>query len=83
MMAPLIPATHARAGNLRGPEDHDPTDENAAYALAEELVPGHFGIYYQIDRPSKQDIEAKITPSSSRKPRAWKTGKSSSKTSTR
>ena len=28
--------------------------------LAEELVPGHFGIYYQIDRPSKQDIEAKI-----------------------
>ena len=42
------------------PEDHDPTDENAAYALAEELVPGHFGIYYQIDRPSKQDIEAKI-----------------------
>ena len=42
------------------PEEHDPTDENAAYALAEELVPGHFGIYYQIDRPSKQDIEAKI-----------------------
>ena len=23
-------------------------------------MPGHFGIYYQIDRPSKQDIEAKI-----------------------
>ena len=42
------------------PEDHDPTDENAAYALAEELVPGHFGIYYQIDRPSKQDKEAEV-----------------------
>ena len=41
-------------------EDHDPTDELAAYELAEELVPGHFGIFYQIDRPSKQDNEAKI-----------------------
>ena len=44
MMAPLIPATHARAGNEEVPEDHDPMDENAAYALAEELVPGHFGM---------------------------------------
>ena len=42
------------------PEDHDPTDENAAYALSEELVPGHFGIYYQIDRPTKQDNEAAV-----------------------
>ena len=42
------------------PENHDPTDELAAYELAEELVPGHFGIFYQIDRPSKQDNEAKI-----------------------
>ena len=42
------------------PEDHDPTDKNAAYALSEELVPGHFGIYYQIDRPTKQDNEAAV-----------------------
>ena len=42
------------------PEDHDPTDEIAAYELACEPFPGHFGIYYQVDRPSKQDKEKEI-----------------------
>ena len=42
------------------PEDHDPTDEIAAYELACEPFPGHFGIFYQVDHPSKQDKEREI-----------------------
>ncbi|MDA7916354.1 thiamine pyrophosphate-dependent enzyme [Verrucomicrobia bacterium] len=39
------------------PEDHDPTDEAAAYLLAEDLTPGFFGIFFQVERPTKQDKE--------------------------
>ena len=42
------------------PEDHDPTDEVAAYALASEDLPGRFGIYYQIQRPTKNALEAGV-----------------------
>jgi len=43
------------------PEDalrHDPTDENAAYKLANLEWPGKFGIFYQIQRPTKNELEA-------------------------
>lgn len=43
------------------PEDHDITDEIAAYRLADEPFPGKFGIYYQSDRPSKNQLEAEVT----------------------
>ncbi|MBL68748.1 MAG: pyruvate ferredoxin oxidoreductase [Verrucomicrobiales bacterium] len=42
------------------PEDHDVTDEHAAYRLASEPFPGHFGIFYQVDRPSKNDKEYEL-----------------------
>jgi len=42
------------------PEDHDVTDEHAAYRLASEPFPGHFGIFYQIDRLSKNDKEYEL-----------------------
>ena len=42
------------------PEDHDPTDEAAAYALAGEDFPGRFGIFYQIQRPTKNALEAGV-----------------------
>ena len=42
------------------PEDHDPTDEAAAYALASEDFPGRFGIFYQIQRPTKNALEAGV-----------------------
>ena len=32
----------------------------AAYKLADEPFPGYFGIYYQADRPSKQEKEQQI-----------------------
>ena len=40
------------------PEDHDVTDEIAAYRLADEPFPGYFGIFYQQERPTKNANEA-------------------------
>jgi 2-oxoglutarate ferredoxin oxidoreductase subunit beta len=42
------------------PADHDVTDENAAYKLAGEPFPGKFGIFYKINRPTKNENEKKI-----------------------
>ena len=49
------------------PEDeerHDVTDEIAAYRLAEDQYPGKFGVFYEIDRPSKNTLEQKWIDSS-------------------
>ncbi len=43
------------------PADHDPTDEFAAYKLADEAFPGRFGIFYKTQRPTKNANEARIT----------------------
>src|ERR1041385_475012 len=45
------------------PDSHDVTDENAAYKLAAEPFPGHFGIFYKADRATKNANEAKINAS--------------------
>ena len=42
------------------PAEHDVTDEVAAYKLAMDGFPGHFGIFYQIQRPTKNALEAKL-----------------------
>jgi 2-oxoglutarate ferredoxin oxidoreductase subunit beta len=42
------------------PADHDVTDEVAAYKLADAPFPGYFGIFYQVNRPTKNASEAKI-----------------------
>jgi 2-oxoglutarate/2-oxoacid ferredoxin oxidoreductase subunit beta len=42
------------------PADHDVTDEVAAYKLAMDGFPGHFGVFYQIQRPTKNALEAKL-----------------------
>lgn len=42
------------------PEDlerHDVTDENAAYQLASLQYPGKFGVFYESDRPTKNQLE--------------------------
>lgn len=44
------------------PEDeprHDITDEIAAYRLADLPFPGLFGVFYEIDRPTKNALEQK------------------------
>ena len=52
-------ASNPRKGGefLEVPADHDVTDEHAAYQLAGEPFPGHFGIFRQVDQPSKNDKE--------------------------
>src|SRR5437870_6125945 len=42
------------------PETHDVTDELAAYKLADEPFPGKFGIFYEINRPTKNKLDADI-----------------------
>lgn len=44
------------------PEDearHDVTDEVAAYKLANLPFPGVFGVFYEVDRPTKNSLEKK------------------------
>ncbi len=45
------------------PADHDVTDEFAAYRLADALFPGRFGIFYQVQRPTKNSLEAGLNAS--------------------
>jgi len=42
------------------PADHDPTDEIAAYRLAMADFPGYFGVFYNVQRPTKNALEAKL-----------------------
>ncbi len=49
------------------PADHDVTNETAAYALADAPFPGHFGIFYKANRPTKNANEAKINAASGEK----------------
>lgn len=48
-------------------EQHDVTDENAAYELASHQYPGKFGVFYQADRPTKNELEQKWIDSSREK----------------
>ena len=45
------------------PADHDVTDELAAYKLAGEPFPGSFGIFYKVNKPTKNAKEAEINKS--------------------
>jgi 2-oxoglutarate/2-oxoacid ferredoxin oxidoreductase subunit beta len=42
------------------PADHDVTDELAAYKLSGEPFPGSFGIFYKVNRATKNANEQKI-----------------------
>jgi len=42
------------------PADHDVTDEHAAYKLADAGFPGYFGVFYNVNRPTKNANEQKI-----------------------
>ena len=70
-----------KGGETFVPEDHDVTDEAAAYKLAGEDFPGKFGVYYQVQRPTKNALEAGVDAAKAR-PRARRTGKSCRRPST-
>jgi 2-oxoglutarate ferredoxin oxidoreductase subunit beta len=40
------------------PKEHDVTDEIAAYKLAMESFPGYFGLFYKVQRATKNALEA-------------------------
>lgn len=42
------------------PANHDVTDEAAAYKLAGAPFPGYFGVFYQVQRPTKNALEAQL-----------------------
>jgi 2-oxoglutarate ferredoxin oxidoreductase subunit beta len=55
-------ASNPRKGGVFNtvPADHDVTDEIAAYKLAGEPFPGRFGIFYKVNRATKNANEQKI-----------------------
>lgn len=55
-------AANPRKGGVFNPvpADHDVTNEVAAYKLACEPFPGYFGVFYKNDRPTKNELEAKL-----------------------
>lgn len=44
---------------LEDADRHDVGDNSAAFALANEEWPGRFGVYYETDRPTKNQLEQK------------------------
>src|SRR5271156_181370 len=55
-------ASNPRKGGVFNevPKSHDVTDELAAYKLAGEPFPGHFGIFYKNNKPTKNAKEIEI-----------------------
>jgi 2-oxoglutarate ferredoxin oxidoreductase subunit beta len=45
--------------NLINEEEHDLTSTSKAFDLAQLEFPGKFGVFYQDERPSKNDLEQK------------------------
>jgi 2-oxoglutarate ferredoxin oxidoreductase subunit beta len=55
-------ASNPRKGGVFNavPSEHDITQEIGAYKLADVPFPGYFGIFYKVNRPTKNALEAKI-----------------------
>src|SRR5436309_3305353 len=58
-------ASNPRKGGVFNlvPAEHDVTDEMAAYKLADEAFPGRFGIFYKVNKPTKNAKEAQLIAS--------------------
>ena len=55
-------ASNPRKGGMfmEVPKDHDAKDELAAYKLADTAFPGYFGVFYRVNKPTKNAKEAEI-----------------------
>jgi 2-oxoglutarate ferredoxin oxidoreductase subunit beta len=55
-------ASNPRKGGVFNtvPAEHDVTDEMAAYKLADIPFPGHFGIFYKVNKATKNAKETEI-----------------------
>ena len=67
-------ASNPRKGGVFNevPKDHDVTDELAAYKLAGEAFPGKFGIFYKVNRATKNANEQKIIAAAREKTKTMK-----------
>jgi len=67
-------AANPRAGGVfkTVPPAHDVTDELAAYRLAGEPFPGYFGVFYKVNRPTKNALEARINADAMEKQKGLK-----------
>tara|TARA_R110002096_G_scaffold332034_2_gene526082 strand:- start:2292 stop:3212 length:921 start_codon:yes stop_codon:yes gene_type:complete len=54
-------------GSEEDKERHDVTDESSAYQLAAVQYPGKFGVFYETDRPTKNQLEQRWIDSSKEK----------------
>jgi 2-oxoglutarate ferredoxin oxidoreductase subunit beta len=62
-------ASNPRKGGVFNlvPADHDVTNEMAAYKLADQPFPGHFGVFYKTQRPTKNAKEAALNAAAQEK----------------
>ena len=67
-------ASNPRKGGVFNlvPSDHDVTNEQAAYKLADEGFPGRFGLFYQVKKPTKNIKETGINNSAREKVKGLK-----------
>jgi 2-oxoglutarate ferredoxin oxidoreductase subunit beta len=67
-------ASNPRKGGVFNlvPPTHDVTNEMAAYKLADEAFPGSFGIFYKVNKPTKNAKEASIISSATEKVKGLK-----------
>jgi 2-oxoglutarate ferredoxin oxidoreductase subunit beta len=67
-------ASNPRKGGIFNevPKDHDVTDELAAYKLAGTDFPGHFGIFYKVNKPTKNAKETEINKAAMEKMKGLK-----------
>jgi len=67
-------ASNPRKGGVFNlvPADHDVTNEVAAYKLAEEPFPGYFGVFYKVNKPTKNAKEAGLSAAAAEKVKGLK-----------
>jgi 2-oxoglutarate ferredoxin oxidoreductase subunit beta len=67
-------ASNPRKGGVFNevPKDHDVTDELAAYKLSGHEFPGHFGIFYKVNKATKNAKEAEINKAAMEKTKGLK-----------
>ena len=67
-------ASNPRKGGVFNlvPTDHDVTDEMAAYKLADEAFPGRFGIFYKVNKATKNTKETEINKAAMEKVKGLK-----------
>jgi 2-oxoglutarate ferredoxin oxidoreductase subunit beta len=67
-------ASNPRKGGVFNlvPNDHDVTNEQAAYKLADEPFPGYFGLFYKVNKPTKNTKETAINTNAMEKVKGLK-----------